>query len=250
MVPDEDVVWASKGWSDRSVVARQAEKWDPFVRSLKSPLPLGRSHEAAPDAPTGVSSHNTIMTFAYLVGRVIAEKGGCPVSILDWGGGLGHYYQYMRVLFPESSIDYWVKDLEELCIAGRERNHGANFVWDDRRALAREYDLVFASSSLHYTRRVYELVDDLCGVGNRYFMVTRTPFVERSDDFVVVQRPHRYGYLTEYAGWFLNKSRFVSFVEARGFVLDREFLLDERPFVGNAPEQCRYCGLLFRRVST
>lgn len=40
----------------------------------------------------------------------------------------------------------------------------------------------------------------------------------------------------------------VSFVTSRGFALEREFLLSERPYVPNAPEQCHYRGFLFRRV--
>ena len=251
MVPDEDSVWnASEGWSHTSIAERQAEKWDAFVGAFANAQPFGRSHEAAIDAPIDVSAHNTVMTFAYLLGRICAEVRQTAPSVLDWGGGIGHYYQYARALYPEAEFDYWVKDLRELCEVGRPRNPGANFISDQAKALDRRYDLVFASSSLHYTRDVYRLVDDLCRASSRYFMVTRTPFIEDHDDFVVVQRPHRYGYLTEYAGWFLNRARFQAFVRDRGFVLDREFLLAERPHVPNAPEQCHYRGFLFKRVST
>ena len=80
-------------------------------------------------------------------------------------------------------------------------------------------------------------------------MLTRLPIVEEHDDFVVIQRPHAYGYMTEYAGWFLNRRRLIDFVTGRGFVLDREFLVAERPHVPNAPEQAQYGGFLFRRVA-
>jgi hypothetical protein len=80
-------------------------------------------------------------------------------------------------------------------------------------------------------------------------MVTRSPFVEQHNDFVVVQRPYKYGYMTEYPGWFVNVSRFVQFVESRGLQLEREFMLDERPWVANAPEQCRYRGFLFKKAA-
>lgn len=58
-------------------------------------------------------------------------------------------------------------------------------------------------------------------------MVTRTPVVEHHDDFVVVQRPHMYGYMTEYAGWFINRRRLIDFVLARGLRLERQFLIAE-----------------------
>jgi putative methyltransferase (TIGR04325 family) len=248
MMPDEDEVWhAPAGWAHGSIAARQVEKWDSFLAAQAGALPFGRPHEAAPDAAIDVSVHNTVMTFAYLLGRIAAERRKGMPSVLDWGGGIGHYYQYARALYPATDFDYWIKDLPELCEAGAPRNPGAHFTPDEAAALSRRYDLVFASSSLHYTRDVYGLIDRLCGAAGRYLMVTRTPFVENHDDFVVVQRPHRYGYLTEYAGWFLNRPRFQTFIEQRGFVLDREFMLAERPHVGNAPEQCHYRGFLFRR---
>jgi putative methyltransferase (TIGR04325 family) len=248
MMQDTDAVWgASEGWSHDSIAARQMEKWDAFLESIAAPHPIGRSHEARPDADLDVSAHNTAMTFGYVLGRVLAESGARAPSILDWGGGIGHYFQYARALFPASDFHYVIKDFAALCAAGRPRNPGAHFIEDDQVALAAPHDLVFASSSLHYARDVFGLLDRLAAASTRYLFVTRTPFVERVDDFVVVQRPYRYGYMTEYAGWFLNRAKVETFLAARGLVLEREFMLAERPHVPNAPEQCRYLGLLFRR---
>lgn len=250
MVANTDDAWRqSEGWSHTSIADRQTEKWAAFLADLEPPVALGRSHEAAPDAPIDVSQHNTIMTFAYVLGRTLSETPpGSTPSILDWGGGIGHYYRYAKTLYPNAPLRYTIKDLQVLCEAGRPLNPGAVFESDEAKALATPSDLVFASSSMHYTRDVYALLERLLGASGRYFMVTRTPFVERHEDFVVVQRPHRYGYMTEYSGWFLNRPRFVSFVTSRGFVLERAFPLSERPYVANAPEQCHYRGFLFRRV--
>lgn len=248
MMPDTDAVWdGAEGWSHASIAARQVEKWESFLAAIAAPLPIGRSHEAAPDTELDVSAHNTAMSFAYVLGRVLAEAAPAVPSILDWGGGIGHYYRYATALFPDSRFDYVIKDLGELCEAGAARNQGARFVATEAAALAGRHDLVFASSSLHYARDVFGLLDRLAAASSRYLFVTRTPFVANADDFVVVQRPYRYGYMTEYAGWFLNRDRFVRFLAGRGLALEREFLLAERPHVPNAPEQCRYLGLLFRR---
>jgi hypothetical protein len=56
-----------------------------------------------------------------------------------------------------------------------------------------------------------------------------------------------YGYMTEYPGWFISRQRLLDFVFARGFVLERQFLVAEEPSVPNAPEQAHYYGFLFRR---
>jgi putative methyltransferase (TIGR04325 family) len=122
------------------------------------------------------------------------------------------------------------------------------FVSDEQRALSRQYDFVFASSSVHYTRDRYGLLERLCSCAREWLMLTRMPFVERSAEFVVVQRPHRYGYMTEYPGWFMNRPRLLEFMRQQGFSLERQFLVAEQPNVPNAPEQAHYYGFLFRRL--
>jgi putative methyltransferase (TIGR04325 family) len=247
MVPDSAELWAERGgWSHVSIAETQRRKWPDFLASVEGSHPLGQSHEAAPGTPPDIGPHNTIMSFGYALGRAAAAQR--RISVLDWGGGIGHYFVYARKLHPDLEMDYVIKDMPGLCEAGRALLAGPSFVSDEALALTRRYDLVFASSSLHYTRDCYGLLDRLCASAARWLMVTRTPFVETHDDFVVVQRPHAFGYMTEYPGWFLNRKRVVDFVTQRGMALEREFLVAERPYVFNAPEQAQYRGLLFRRT--
>jgi putative methyltransferase (TIGR04325 family) len=188
------------------------------------------------------------MSFGYVLGRVAEQRAS--VSVLDWGGGLGHYYVYARVLFPALKLGYVIKDFPSFCVAGKKLLSDVTYVSAERHAFARKYDLVFASSSLHYTRDYYRLLGQLCDSASDWLMITRSPIIERGDDFVVVQRPYMYGYMTEYPGWFINRKRLLKFVAARGFALDRQFLVAEEPNVPNAPEQARYLGFLFRRTGT
>ncbi len=247
LVADRAELWTGcHGWSHASIVETQREKWADFLVSVEGARPLGQSHEAAAGSAAEVGAHNTIMTFGYALGRAAFARR--RLSILDWGGGMGHYFVYARKLFPELELDYVIKDLPALCDAGRQLLPEAVFVSDEEQALARQYDLVFASSSLHYVRNCYGLLDRICACAARWLMITRMPFVETHDDFVVVQRPHMYGYMTEYPGWFLNRRRVTDFVRKRGFALDREFLVAECPDVPGAPEPGQYRGFLFRRT--
>ena len=249
MVPDAEETWSDRAaWSHDSIAQTQRRKWEAFLQSVDGPRPLGQPHEGSLDAPPDYGTHNTIMTFGYVLGR--ASLGHKRISVLDWGGGLGHYCIYAHRLFPELAIDYVIKDLPQLCRLGAELVPQAKFVVDEAEALARRYDLVFASSSLHYARDPYDLLDRLCASADKWLMITRTPIIERHDDFIVVQRPHFYGYMTEYPGWFMNRKRLVDFANARKFSLERQFLVAERPFVANAPEQADYFGFLFHRVDT
>lgn len=245
-VPDDDRLWtASAGWSHESIAAEQRRKWSSLLAAMVPPNPFGRSHEADLATPTNVSEHNIIMTFGYVLGRVAGDRR--RMSILDWGGGMGHYHALAQALRPDLHLDYTVKDLPGLCALGRELNPECHYVEAEDEALSRRYDLVFASSSVHYSRDVHGLIRRLCSAADPWLMITRQPIVEQHDDFVVLQRPHAYGYLTEYPGWFLNRRRLIDTVRSQELDLEREFLIDHRPAVHNAPDQCRFAGFLFRR---
>jgi putative methyltransferase (TIGR04325 family) len=242
MVPDSEGLWVGKkGWEHQSIVSTQLEK------SVDGTAPLARSHEGPANAPVDYATHNTIISFGYALAR--AAQGRHKVSILDWGGGLGHYYMYARALIPTLPLEYVVKDLPSFCETGTALLPEVTFVSEDSVALGRSYDFVFASSSLHYARKHYELLGRLCDSAQDWLMITRMPFVEHAADFVVVQRPHKYGYLTEYPGWFMNRAKMLDFVSARGFEFVRQFLVAEQPNVPNAPEQAQYYGFLFRRIT-
>lgn len=248
MVADTADVWtAHDGWLHGSILQMQLDKWPDFLRSVEGTKALGQSHEAAAGTAANYSTHNTIMSFGYALGRVAERRESA--CVLDWGGGLGHYYCYACALFPDLKLDYVVKDFPGFCEAGRKLLPGAKFLSDESEVLSRSYDFVFASGSLHYTRDFYGLLERLCGCAADWLMITRAPIVEHHDDFVVVQRPYIYGYMTEYPGWVVNRRRLIEFVTARGFRLERLFLVAEEANIPNAPELARDCGFLFRRTT-
>jgi putative methyltransferase (TIGR04325 family) len=243
--PDDDST--IHGWDAESVVSTQLTRWAAFVRSVEGTAPFGLSNEAAGLADHDYGFHNTVMSFGYVLAR--AAQGRARLSMLDWGGGIGHYFIYARTLLPEVELDYNCRDLPLFTAAGREVLPHAIFHDADEPALARTYDLVLASSSLHYSRDWRGTLARLAFVADRYLYVTRQPFVETAPSFVVVQRPYRHGYMTEYPGWFLNRGEFLAEARALGLELLREFLIAERPVVPGAPEQADYRGFLFAAPS-
>jgi putative methyltransferase (TIGR04325 family) len=246
IVADTDATWAAlPGWDHGSIAALQAAKWPEFVRSVEGPGMLGRSHEGTAGLPD-LATHNTLMTFGYALSRSCG--GLATASVLDWGGGVGHYALYSRALLPGVAFDYHVKDLPGLCEAGRSLAPDVTFHDGDETALARRYDFVIASSSIQYVRDPHAMLRRLCEASKEYLLITRTPFLEKHDDMLVVQRPHRYGYMTEYAGWFMNLDRFIQSAAENGFVLDRQFLIGEQPYLPDFEGPVQYYGLLFRRA--
>jgi putative methyltransferase (TIGR04325 family) len=237
---------ANTGWCHDSIVAAQIRKWPQFCAAVTAHGPLGVAHEAEEPHAEDVGAQNTILSFAYVLSRLGAGRSG--LRLLDWGCGLGHYARFAEVLLPGVRCDYVGKDFPALIHAAAERNPAARFVSRDEDAFAERAELVFASGSLHYSQDWRATLAKLaqCALDSLY--IARLPTVETVPSFVVVQRPHRWGYETEYHGWFINRAEFLSATKSLGFVLEREFLSHESPAVPAAPEQCKYRGFWFRRA--
>jgi putative methyltransferase (TIGR04325 family) len=234
----------ARGWDAASTVAVETATWAQFMRLTQGTGPLGLAHETNELTRQDYAAHNTMMAFAYVL--ALAGRGAERFSFLDWGGGLGHYYLLSKALVPELELDYHCKDLPLICQRGRELLPDAHFHETVESCRGRTYDLVLSSSSLHYSENWREVAAQLAEMTGSYLYITRIPIVRRAASFVVLQRPYRAGYRTEYPGWFLNNDEFLDALHSLGMELVREFLIDERPFVHRAPEQGEYRGFLWR----
>jgi putative methyltransferase (TIGR04325 family) len=239
-----------KGWNVESIVETNKAKWPEFMRLVQGNGPpeethrLGVAYEASVLCNNDYGAHNTIMAYAYVIARAAWKRD--RISLLDWGGGIGHYYIISKALLPEIEIDYHCKDLPLLCQAGRELLPEAKFYENYEECFAQTYDLVLASSSLQYSEDWKGVAERLALATRSYLYITRFPIVHRLTSFVVVQRPYRYGYQTEYLCWFLNREEFLTYMRTLEMEVIREFLIQERPHVHKAPEQGEYRGFLFR----
>ena len=219
-------------------------KWPAFVSALAGPGPLGVSHESAEPGTDDFWAHNTIVSYAYVLALTACDKH--EVSVLDWGGGIGHYYVISKSVVPGVAIDYHCKDVPLLCAHGRSLFPEARF-YDDESCLERRYDLVLASGSLQYSEDWRRTLEKLGAAAGTFLYVTRLPTVRESRSFVVLQRAYSYGYDTEYLGWALNREELLAAAGGFGLELAREFLLSDAPFVyAGAPEHADERGFLFR----
>ena len=171
------------------------------------------------------------------------------MSMLDWGGGIGHYSVINNALMPQLNIDYHCEDVPALCEAGRTVLPNATFYDVPGASFLNKYDFVHAGSSLWCVENWKETAAKLAGASTDYLYITRMMFVEDAESFVVLQRPYKYGYDTEYQCWVLNKQEFVKHIEAQGFRQVREFLFGWGPEIHAAPEAGFFKGFLFRRVN-
>jgi putative methyltransferase (TIGR04325 family) len=244
----EGWVRPAKGWDAAGVVASYRAKWPSYVAALAEPKPLGVYHEVvAGESVEAVDreAHNMLVSFAYVLARAAHGRDG--LSLLDWGGGLGHYLALSRAVLPDVELDYHCREVPKVAEAGRELFPEASF-YDDDSCLARRYDLVLASSSLQYAERWRDTLRGLAGATGSFLYVTRVPLALRAPSFVVLQRAYRYGYDTEYLGWVLNRDELLEEANAAGLSLVRELLLFGLIDAEGAPERpVEHRGFLFSR---
>jgi putative methyltransferase (TIGR04325 family) len=235
----------ARGWAVDSVARGYREKWTDYLAAIAPPNPLGVHHETAQVTTGDVGAHNMLLSFAYVV--ALAAHGNERLSVLDWGGGLGHYYELARSAVPGLELGYHVKETPATCAEGRRVSPGVSF-HDDEACLDRRYDLVVASSSLQYAEDWPGLLGRLAGATGRYLYVARVPVALRADSFVVIQRPYVHGYQTEYLGWVVDRAELLERARAAGLGLAREFLLDARFSALGAPEDpVEHRSFLFNR---
>jgi putative methyltransferase (TIGR04325 family) len=243
------------GWDHPSVVETQLRKWPDFVAAVRSTRPLGVYHEAAVIDSEHPSAHNFILAFAYVLARAAAAAPARPdgtrrLSVLDWGGGLGHYAVIARAVLPEVALDYTVFERPGAAEAGRGLLPDVTFSSDAEACLSRRYDLVFASGSLQYAVDWQGLLRRFAQAAEGWVFLSRTPYVDGTAGFVVVQRPHSAGYTTDYLSRVFNRGELLAQAEAAGLALDREFLMIwERVEAVGAPAPFEYRGYLFRAQS-
>jgi putative methyltransferase (TIGR04325 family) len=247
------------GWDVEDVARAYREKWPQFLAAVAGSGPLGVNHETPEGVLVGrdgLLDQNAILAFAYAVGRAAngsavpaagraAKAGPAPLSVLDWGGALGHHQVLARHLLPEIDLDYHCRELPAVCAAGRVVHSEVTF-HDTDDCLSRPYDLVLASNSLQYEQDWQRLLRRLATAAEAWLFLTRVPVVQRHPSFVVLQRVGAYGYATETLGWAFNRDELLSAAGEIGLELEREFLVHPPWQITGAPEQASHAGFLFR----
>jgi putative methyltransferase (TIGR04325 family) len=232
-----------KGWNVERVIEIETRKWQTFLKLLEGSNALGLNHESPEPTNSDLDAHNLVMSYAYVL--ALTARMQPRISVLDWGGGLGHYYAIAKSLIRDLELDYYCYDLPLICAAGRQLLPEVTFYDQEDLCLSRQYDLVFSSYSLPYSRDWKKTAAGLAAMTSSYLYITRLPVVEKSKGFVVVQRPRAVGYGTEYLSWFLNRQEFLDYLSSLGMELVREFLVADKPLVHRAPEQAVLRGFLF-----
>jgi len=231
----------NKGWSVNSVVDTEKEKWDAFCRNLEGPGPLGFSHEHTdPSVIRNPNFHNVHISYAYVLALTAHKKDS--ISVLDWGGALGHYYLVGKAVLPDVDIDFHVKEVPLMAKAGKQLNPEVHW-YDDETCLERDFDLVMMTGSIPYMEDWTDVLHRIARSIKKYLFISRLPVVEHSPSFVAVQHLYNSQMLHQQ----INQAELLETVRETGLTLVREFVVGDRPYIKGAPEQCEVRGYLFKR---
>lgn len=233
---------AIKGWDVESVLEAYKMNWPTFLKNLEGTLPLGISPESDSEQRTDLTFHNMIMTYGYVLAYCCRNTS--RISMLDWGGGIGHYYLISQKLLPHLTVEYHCKDFPRFVEYGKTLFPEAHF-YSDTSCLENTYDFVLASTSLHYSRDWVSTLKGLAKAAAGHVFISRLPIVWHVPSYVMIQRPYQYGYNTEYPGWCLNHDEFLDIAYENQLHLIQEFVIQDSSSILRAPEQPRYFGFLF-----
>jgi putative methyltransferase (TIGR04325 family) len=233
------------GWNVESVVRAEREKWETFRNNLGGAGPLGFSHENKDLTVTrNISFHNIHLTYAYVLARAAWQKP--RISVLDWGGGLGHYYAIGKAMYPELGLDYYCHEVPLMCEHGTELCPEVHFCSDDT-CLQRSYDLIMINGSLGYFPDWKDILARIAAAVKNFLFIARVLVVEKSPSFVVLQRTEEFNYHSNMLTQVFNQHELLGVLERTGLTILREFVVEDAPTIAGAPEQCVEIGWLFKR---
>jgi putative methyltransferase (TIGR04325 family) len=232
-------------WNNDDVVNVETAKWGAFRDNLLGTGPLGFSHESTdPQLVGDLYFHNIHITYAYVLALAARQK--TKLSLLDWGGGLGHYYLLGKAVLPEVSLDFHCREVPIMCEYGKKLCPEVHFYSEDS-CLNRRYDLAMLNGSLGYFEDWIGTLTKVASTVDEFLFLTRVFVVDRSRSFVVLHRTANYGYKSNMLTQVFNKREILTVVEAAGLRLVREFVVGEGPTIVGAPEACTDRGWLFKR---
>ena len=229
------------GWNDPKFTELESKKWNQYTELVNGTGPVGFSHEQ--EQITSVRNlyhHNVHMAFCYAM-ALATGRNHRPV-VLDYGGGLGHYYKLACAMVPQLACDYHIMELPGVVDSGRKLNPEITWHTDDL-CFEPQYDFVFVNGSLQYIDKWQELLRKLANCTRHYFLLTRVPVVQRADRYAAIQT----AYGTSMIQWQYNEGELLAHMASCGLKLMREILVGGVPYIRGAPEQPEMRGWLFVR---
>ena len=155
----------------------------------------------------------------------VVSRSGNRLNLLDFGGSLGStYYQNIKFLEHLDEFEWSIVEQSTFVECGKRwfENDRLKFYLDlDACISDRSPNAILFSSVIQYLEKPYELLADVIERGFSYLIFDRTPFLEKGDDRITVQKVPPEIYPASYPAWFFNLDKFLDF-----FAADYELLVE------------------------
>ncbi len=118
----------------------------------------------------------SLRTFIALASSVDSRK----LTVIDFGGGAGnHYFIAKAILSKNIKIDWRIVETPLMTKEAKDQgleNSDLKF-YDSINEATKDVDIdiVFASSSIHYTSKPYDVLESLTSIDPKKLIITRTP---------------------------------------------------------------------------
>ncbi len=246
---------AATHWNGKEIARTYERRWLQFEKVLSTPVPPAFASEAeAPlfDPKTDVVSEQSLLRHNAVLGLVFAvahaSRQRPQLSMLDWGGGVGHQYGLLRKLLPALKLDYTCFDLPVSADFGSSRFPEARFT-SDFACLKTTYDIVVANGSLHCFEHWQNIADQLAEAASEFLFITMLPVVLNGPSTVMTQRwENSDGTSYSEPEWFVSRDELLARFPTGKWELRRELICGCSPTVQGSDALIDYRGFLFERT--
>lgn len=176
----------------------------------------------------------------------IASKNDNKLSIIDFGGSLGStYFQYKNFLSNLDDLKWSIIEQTKFVTCGKEmfENEQLHFFYDLESCLEQvKANVILLSAVLQYLENPYSFLEKIINMNFKYILFDRTPFLEKGNERITIQRVPPSIYTASYPAWFFNKEKFLN-VFSEKYKLIAEFDAHDKVNILSV-----FKGFIFERV--
>lgn len=188
---------------------------DVILNKVKDALLKVKSGEAAYERDS-VLFDKIQYSWPLLAGLLwIALQNRNKLNLIDFGGSLGSsYYQNRKFLLHLDELCWNIVEQEKFVECGKryfEDEHLKFYYSLDDCLKDQHPDTILFSSVIQYLENPFDLLAEVISKGFSYIIFDRTPFLEKGNDRLTIQKVPPEIYPASYPAWFFNMDKFLAF---------------------------------------
>lgn len=142
----------------------------------------------------------------------IAHQNNGEINLIDFGGSLGSsYFQNKKFFNNLAKVNWNIVEQKHFVECGKQyfENEKLHFFENIEQCLSKQNsDTILLSSVLQYLEKPYELLEYIFQQKFKYIIIDRTPFLQKKNDRITIQKVHPKIYKATYPCWFFNEQKF------------------------------------------